>query len=97
MQKQTSGKKKLVRPAYNFSNGVRGKFFRVSATQRMIPLDADIVKHFQRRGQKERKAYYLLINEALRRTMQDEKPAASLAKVLRNVIADEVQKAVAAK
>ncbi len=97
MKKQASGKKKPVRPAYNLSNGVSGKFFRVSATQRMIPLDADIVKYFQRRGQKEKKAYYLLINEALRRTMQDEKPAASLAKVLRNVIADEVQKAVAAK
>lgn len=97
MKKQASEKKKLVRPAYNFSNGVRGKFFRVSETQRMIPLDADIVKYFQRRGQKEKKAYYLLINETLRRAMQDEKPAAGLAKVLRNVIADEVQKAVAAK
>jgi uncharacterized protein (DUF4415 family) len=77
---------------YDFSNVVRGKFFRLPKSQRMIPLDAEIVAYFQKRGQKEKKAYYVLINETLRRTMNYEKPAASIAEVLQKIIAEEVQK-----
>ena len=62
-----------MRPEYDFSNGVRGKFFRLSESQKMIPLDVDIIRHFQRRSRKEKKAYYILINETLRRAMNDEK------------------------
>ena len=77
---------------YDFSNGVRGKFFRLAESQKMIPLDADIVRHFQRRSRKEKKAYYILINETLRRAMNDEKGGESFAGLLREMIADEVQK-----
>jgi uncharacterized protein (DUF4415 family) len=77
---------------YDFSNVVRGKFFRLPKSQRMIPLDADIVAYFQKRGQKEKKAYYVLINETLRRTMNYEKPAAGIAELLQEMIAEEVQK-----
>ena len=63
----------------------------------MNPLDADIVQYFQRRAQKEKKTYYVLINETLRRAMSEEEPAMSIERVLRNIIADEVQRAVAAR
>jgi uncharacterized protein (DUF4415 family) len=86
-------KKKSNGPrGYDFSNVVRGKFFRLPKSQRMIPLDTDIVAYFQKRGQKEKKAYYVLINETLRRTMDSEKPAASIAGLLQEMIAKEVQK-----
>jgi uncharacterized protein (DUF4415 family) len=81
-----------MRREYDFSGGERGKFFHVPESQRMIPLDADIIRHFQRRGRKEKKAYYVLINETLRRTMDSEKPAASIAGLLQEMIAKEVQK-----
>ncbi len=81
-----------MRREYDFSNGVRGKFFRLAESQRMIPLDADIVQHFQRRSRKEKKAYYILINEALRRTMNSEKTGENLAVLLREMIANEVQR-----
>lgn len=80
-----------MRREYDFSNGERGKFFRLPESQRMIPLDADIVRYFQRRAQKEKKAYYVLINETLRRVMNYEKPAASLAELLQQMIAKEIQ------
>ncbi len=90
-------KKKATRRQPDFSNGVQGKFFRLSESQKMIPLDADVVKYFQRRAQKEKKAYYVLINEALRNIMDAEKPAANLERAVRETIAIEVRRAVAVK
>jgi len=81
-----------MRREYDFSNGVRGKFFRLSESQKMIPLDADIIRHFQRRSRKEKKAYYLLINETLRRAMNYEKSGEGFTELLREMIADEVQR-----
>lgn len=81
-----------MRREYDFSNGVRGKFFRLSESQKMIPLDADIIQHFQRRSRKEKKAYYLLINETLRRAMNYERAGESFAGLLREMVADEVQR-----
>ncbi len=90
--KKTKKRNAEMRREYDFSNGERGKFFHVAESQRMVPLDADIVRYFQRRARSEKKAYYALINETLRRTMNDEKPAASIAEVLQGIIAEEVQK-----
>jgi len=89
-----NGKKKNgeMRREYDFSSGVRGKFFRLSESQRMIPLDVDIIRHFQRRSRKEKKAYYLLINETLRRAMNYEKAGESFTGLLREMIVDEVQR-----
>ncbi|GEM_PF-1823698 len=81
-----------MRREYDFSNGVRGKFFRLAESQRMIPLDVDIIRHFQRQSRKEKKAYYILINETLRRAMNDEKAGENFAELLRGMIADEVQR-----
>jgi len=58
----------------------------------MIPLDTDIIRHFQRRRPKEKKAYYILINETLRRAMNDERAEENFAGLLREMIADEVQR-----
>jgi len=58
----------------------------------MIPLDTDIIRHFQRRRRKEKKAYYILINETLRRAMNDERAEENLAGLLREMIAAEVQR-----
>jgi uncharacterized protein (DUF4415 family) len=85
-------KKSNERHGHEFSSVVRGKFFRLAKSQRMIPLDADIVAYFQKRGPKKKKAYYVLINETLRRTMNYEKPAAGIAELLQEMIAEEVQK-----
>jgi len=73
MKKNAKKSNGEMRREYDFSNGVRGKFFRLAGSQKMIPLDADIVQHFQRCSRKEKKAYYILINETLRRAMNDEK------------------------
>jgi hypothetical protein len=81
-----------MRQEYDFSNGVRGKFFRLSESQKLIPLDADIIQYFQRRSRKEKKAYYVLINETLRRVMNDGKTAEGLGVLLREMITEEVQK-----
>jgi len=83
--------------AVDFSKGERGAFFRLPESQRMIPIDVDIIKYFQNRSRKEKKAYYDLINEILRRAMNDERPAVNLERALRNIIADEVQRAVATR
>ena len=90
--RNNKGKKNEIRREYDFSGGERGKFFQLPESQRMIPLDADIIRYFQRRGRKEKKAYYVLINETLRRTMNYEKPAAGIAELLQEMIAKEVQK-----
>ncbi len=81
-----------MRREYDFSNGVRGKFFRLAESQKMIPLDADIIQHFQRRSRKEKKAYYVLINETLRRAMNSEKVGENFTALLRKMVADEVQR-----
>jgi hypothetical protein len=81
-----------MRREYDFSNGERGKFFRLSESQRMIPLDADIIQYFQRRSRKEKKAYYILINETLRRAMNYEKAGEGFSELLREMIAEEVQR-----
>jgi len=95
--KSMKNKKSDLPQGYDFSNVVRGKFFRLAKSQRMIPLDADIVAYFQKRGQKEKKAYYVLINETLRRTMNYEKPVAGLAERLQEIIAEEVERHAAQK
>lgn len=97
MKKKDNNKKNATSRERDFSNGVRGKFFRLAESQRMIPLDADIVKYFQRRAQKEKKAYYVLINETLRRAMNADEPAMNIERVLRNIIAAEVQRVVATR
>jgi uncharacterized protein (DUF4415 family) len=97
MKKNGINKKTATSRKPDLSNGVRGKFFRLAESQRMIPLDADIVKHFQRRAQKEKKAYYVLINETLRQAMNNEQPSVNLERAFRDMIADEVQRVVAAR
>ncbi len=61
----------------------------------MIPLDVDIVQHFQKLARKEKKAYYILINEALRGAMQEEKSAQDFTKLLRQMVASEIRKSAA--
>ncbi|MDZ7289644.1 MAG: hypothetical protein ONB44_10665 [candidate division KSB1 bacterium] len=53
--KKTKKRKVEMRRVYDFSGGERGKFFHPPASQRMIPLDTDIIRYFQRRAQKEKK------------------------------------------
>jgi len=95
---KTNDKKRIEQQReYDFSDGARGKFFHVPESQKMIPVDADIIRYFQQRARKEQKAYYALINEALRREMNRDKPTASLDELVREIVAEELQKSVTEK
>ena len=79
------------------ASGERGKFFRLQETQVMIPLDRDIVRHFQKLARKEKKAYYVLINAALRDVIQEEESAQDFTKWLRKMIVSEIEKSATSR
>lgn len=85
-----SNKHDEMRKEYDFSKGVRGKFYRLPKTQRLIPLNADIVDFFQKRAKKERRSYQTLINEVLRQTMT---PSSShdLLTLLRRIVTEQIE------
>ena len=83
-----------MRREYDFSGGVRGKFYRPRKVQKTLRLDEDIVKYFQARARTEAKGYQTLINEALRRLIG--RANTSEARLsLRRLIAEEVRRELA--
>ncbi len=83
-----------MRREYDFSGGVRGKFYRPRKVQKTLRLDEDIVKYFQARARTEAKGDQTLINEALRRLIG--RANTSEARLsLRRLIAEEVRRELA--
>lgn len=56
-----------MKKEYDFSKGVRGKFYRVKKIQKTIRLDGDVLEHFQKMAVKSGIPYQTLINLTLRK------------------------------
>ncbi len=56
-----------MKKEYDFSNGVRGKFFRKKKIQKTIRLDADVLDFFMKMSQDVDIPYQTLINLTLRK------------------------------
>ena len=85
-----------MRREYDFSGGVRGKFYRPRKVQKTLRLDADVVEYFQRRAREELRGYQTLINEALRGVMRVARPPRP-APDLRRLVAEEVRRVLAGR
>ena len=82
-----------MKKEYDFSKGVRGKFFRPPKVQKTIRLDADVIEHFQTMAGKRHTGYQTLINDTLREAMI--KPSESVdLKVLRKELRSAVRSAL---
>ncbi len=82
-----------MKKEYDFSTGVRGKFFRENKVQKTLRLDADILEYFQTLSSRKRIPYQSLINNALRDVMEHPTNGIDL-KVLRKEIQTAVQNAL---
>ena len=56
-----------MRKEYNFSKGVRGKFFRDRKVQKTLRLDRDVLDFYQKMAKKCGIPYQTLINLTLRK------------------------------
>lgn len=52
---------------YNFSKGVRGKFFRPHKVQKTLRIDADVLKFYQKMARRNGIPYQTLINLTLKK------------------------------
>jgi len=56
-----------MKKEYNFSKGVRGKFYRPSKIQRTIRLDKEVLEYYQEMAKANNIPYQTLINLTLRK------------------------------
>ncbi len=56
-----------MKKEYDFSKGVRGKFYRPNKVQKTIRIDKDILDHYQKMSQESGIPYQTLINLTLRK------------------------------
>lgn len=61
-----------MKKEYNFSKGVRGKFYRPKKVQKTIRLDKDILEFYQRMAKTNGIPYQTLINLTLRKFAAEE-------------------------
>lgn len=60
-----------MKKEYNFSKGIRGKFYRPNKIQKTLRLDRDIVTFYQRLAQASGIPYQTLINLTLKKFMAE--------------------------
>ena len=53
-------------PEYNFSNGIRGRFYTPKKISTSIRLDDDVILFFKKKASEEKIGYQTLMNMALR-------------------------------
>jgi len=83
-----------MKKEYDFSKGKRGPVIPNRGKTRItIYLDDDILDAYRRKGDAVGRGYQTLINEALRRSIDQEKVAVD-AKTLRRILREELRKAV---
>lgn len=58
-------------PEYDFSKGVRGRFYQPKKVSTTIRLDDDIIRYFKKQAAETKLGYQTLINSALRQAIQD--------------------------
>ncbi len=83
-----------MKKEYDFTNAVRGKFYRPEKVQKTIRLDADIIEHFQILATKKHTGYQTLINMTLREAITKPSGLVEL-KVLRKELSSAIQSALA--
>ena len=53
-------------PEYDFSKGIRGRFYNPKKVSTSIRLDDDIILYFKKKASEEKIGYQTLMNSALR-------------------------------
>jgi len=61
-----------MKKEYDFSKGVRGKFYRPNKVQKTIRLDQDVLDFFQKLGAQNSIPYQTLINITLKKFMAED-------------------------
>jgi len=56
---------------YDFTSGVRARFYEPKKISTSIRLDDDVVMFFKRKASEEKNGYQTLMNSALREAMQN--------------------------
>ncbi|HQM27587.1 MAG TPA: BrnA antitoxin family protein [Syntrophorhabdus sp.] len=58
-----------LKDQYNFSQGIRGRFYKPKKVSTNIRLDNDIVIYYKKLATEKKVAYQTLMNEALRKSI----------------------------
>ena len=78
---------------YDFKGGERGKFYRPDATLCIVRLEPELVAFYQERAQREQRDYVELINQDLRRAMNEStKTESERSRKVRHTVAEAVPK-----
>jgi uncharacterized protein (DUF4415 family) len=83
-----------MKKEYDFSSGVRGKFYRPPKVQKTLRLDADVVEHFIVQAAKQHTGYQTLINKTLREAIQQPSGTVDI-RVLRKELQSVIRSALA--
>jgi len=60
-----------LEPEYDFSDGIRGRFFHPKKRSTTIRLDEDVILFFQKKAGEKKVGYQSLVNAALREYLHD--------------------------
>ena len=60
-----------LRKEYDFSGGVRGRFYRPTKKTTTIRLDDDIILYFKKKAGEKKVGYQTLVNAALREYVEE--------------------------
>ena len=60
-----------MKKEYNFSKGVRGKFYRPNKVQKTIRLDKEVINFYQKMAKENGIPYQTLINLTLKKFMAE--------------------------
>lgn len=55
-----------MQPEYDFSNGIRGRFYQPTKRSTTIRLDDDLILYFKKKASERKVGYQTLVNAALR-------------------------------
>jgi predicted DNA binding CopG/RHH family protein len=60
-----------LKPEYDFSNGIRGRFFHPKKKSTTIRLDEDLILFFKKKASEKKIGYQSLVHAALREYVHD--------------------------
>ncbi len=60
-----------LKEEYDFSRGIRGRFYRPTKKTTTIRLDDDIILYFKKKASEKKIGYQTLVNAALREFVKD--------------------------
>ncbi|MBN2852050.1 MAG: BrnA antitoxin family protein [Clostridia bacterium] len=62
-----------MKSEYDFSNGIRGRFYSPKKKSTTIRLDDDVILYFKKKASEEKVGYQTLMNAALRKFIVNDK------------------------